>query len=406
MTPPAAPQGKRGNDMEYLSAAVFQSQGYLVRRGIPLQVGPGSSDVTDIDVFGVRFSQPFQIHRVVCDCKDRQRSRPYERIFWAKGLGAFVGASETYVALPRPGVDVIHFAKRGQVRVLPEDVLREAARAYTPFSFANKGFADRLEKSVHAGMKRAKQSTTVLAQTRRLYLADDPYVAMNIAMINLKLAADTLRGAGGLPKEVGDLWQVIAGELLVVCPILLLMMASDTLGLSKEQRAKHITEHLTYGDLPPQKAEEFFDLARQVALEAGRAANPKLPASAPLPFDLGEIEAPSYSADVVGLVERAINQPALYIHLPSVMDYLVFEQSVQHSTFSDQEFRVAFPGATQEEKLKIARNIFVFARDAAKLNLGVFWPRQEGNLPRAPNAGPIAAPPDPVPPQSPTGAHE
>jgi hypothetical protein len=387
MSTQATTEGKRGDPMEFLTALVFQAQGYLVRRSVPLQYGPSGADVTDIDVLGIKFTEPFQIHRIICDCKDRQRSRPYERIFWAKGLSSFTNASETYVCLPKASLEIVKFARRAQVRVLTEESLKNAAGRAKAYGLANPAFVGQLEPSIRAGLKKSKQALAILAQTRQLYLADDPYVALNIAMVNLKLAAENLRGIRGTDGELYDVWRLITGELLVLVPLFLLGIASDTLGLAKEQRRKHIVERLKYGDLPPQKAEELFDLAKQVAQEASRATNPGLPLTAPLPFDLGKVEAPEYSEDVAGLVERAIAQPGLYLTLPHVMDYLVFEQGIQRAAFAEDEYRAAFPGPLQEERLKTARNIFSFARDAGGLDLKVFWPRQEGYMPKsnAPN---------------------
>ena len=86
----------RGPRMEYLVAAVLQGEGYLVRRALAIRSGPTGQDVTDIDVIGFRFSRPFQMHRVICDCKEKGRPKPFERILWAKVSPSF-SASMTYM---------------------------------------------------------------------------------------------------------------------------------------------------------------------------------------------------------------------------------------------------------------------------------------------------------------------
>lgn len=380
MTPETARTAKRGDSMEFLAALVLQGQGCLVRRGVRLQYGGQES--TDVDVLGIRFAQPFQLHRIVADCKDRQRSRPHERIFWAKGLSSFLKATETYVCLPKAGSEIIKFARDGEVRILTEDALRSAANDTKPYGLANPAVAERLRSSLHQAFKSDKRIAAVFGQTNRMYLADDPYVTVNNVMINLQLAARELANRGrGAPAQY-EVWRVIAGESLVLISISLLAIAADTSGLNKEQRARHIAERLTYGDLPPRKAEELFDLAKQLAREASRASNPGLPLTSPLPFDLGRIDSPDYTENVIGLVERAVLQPSLYLSLPPIMDYLVFEQAIQYGIFSEKDYTEFFPGAGLREKLKIARNVFAFARDAAKLDLSVFWPDQEQNLPR------------------------
>lgn len=377
---------KRGDNMEFMAALVFQAQGYLVRRSVPLQYGASGQDASDIDVLGTKFSEPFQLHRILCDCKDRQKSRPYERIFWARGLSSFVSnASETYVCLPKANIEIIKFAKSGQVRVLTEDALRHAAGSFVPFGFASPKLVEVLKPLISTGAKADKEAGSVFVRTRRLYLADDPYVAFNKLMIFVLMAAEKLRKQGALAKERYELWRVIAGECLVLMPLLLLGMASDTVGLNPEQRRKHILERLTYGDLPPRKAEELFGLAKEAAKEASRATNPKLPLNAPLPFDLGNVEPPEYAEDVIGLVERAVAQPGTYISLPQIMDYLVFQHAFMNGGFREESYLELFPHPLQQDRLKAARNIFVFARDRGYIPLQAFWPKEESNLPRLAN---------------------
>ncbi|OPG94632.1 hypothetical protein B2I21_30425, partial [Chryseobacterium mucoviscidosis] len=76
-------------------------------------------------VLGIQFTLPFNVHRIICDCKNKQKSKPYERIFWAKGLGEFTSASEVYVALPKTSAEIINFALTGGVRVLTNDKVNQ-----------------------------------------------------------------------------------------------------------------------------------------------------------------------------------------------------------------------------------------------------------------------------------------
>ena len=51
---------KKGFGFEYDVSDMFQMQGYLTRRGVPLQYGTTNQDATDVDVFGVKFIGLFE----------------------------------------------------------------------------------------------------------------------------------------------------------------------------------------------------------------------------------------------------------------------------------------------------------------------------------------------------------
>jgi hypothetical protein len=182
--------------------------------------------------------------------------------------------------------------------------------------------------------------------------------------------------------DVVDLWKFVTADLCVATSLILLYIASDTIGLSKSQRERRIIERLTYGDISPNKAIEIFRLAKELAIETAKSLNPEKPHQTFLPFDIGQIQAPEYAQNVIGLVERALASPLLYIELPQLMDYLLFEQSLHNREFSDDEYRKTFPSTQPEERLKVARNIFAFLRDNAGVDLKVFWPKQENHLPK------------------------
>lgn len=201
-------------------------------------------------------------------------------------------------------------------------------------------------------------------------------------MAHLLTATDALKEFGKHSDELFDLWRLIAADLIVLISLLLLYIASDTVALSKTDRARHIIQKLTYGDISPDKAEDIFRLSQELASEATKALVPTLTPMSFLPFHLGRIEAPSYSPDVVGLIERAINSPALYYELPQLVDFLLFEQALQGKSFSDADYRGRFPSLHPDDRLRVARNVFHFLKEFAGLDPKTFWPTQENNLPR------------------------
>lgn len=89
MSAPGGSRERKGPGLELRTAAYFQGLGYLVRRGVKLAVAAGSAGVTDIDVLAIRFSVPLAEEKLIADCKDRKKPKPYERVLWTRGLASF-----------------------------------------------------------------------------------------------------------------------------------------------------------------------------------------------------------------------------------------------------------------------------------------------------------------------------
>lgn len=376
----AAP--RRGPRLEYLVAALFQSQSYLVRRDIPLLYGD-RQEATDIDVLGIAFFAPLQPRVVICDCKDRQRARPYERVFWARGLGDFVNADETYVALPRANIDIISFARSGHVRVLTVDALEASLGRIegggNGYGIANASFFEAFISRNNATLRRKRDIAEALQRARRQFLTRDPYVALNICVQELGAAAASLRYAK--EQEEIDLWRLVSGDLIVACSLQILLIASDTIGLNAQEREQYIVERLTYGDVSPRKAREIFGIARALAIEAVRWLSHDSAAHERIGRELDRIDPPPYAQNVIGLVERAISNPLLYQKAPMALDYLLVEQALQFSRFIPDPFQKRF-GDSHGEILKICRNVLAFARDVSDLPFQAFWPHQDDYLPK------------------------
>jgi len=301
-------------------------------------------------------------------------------------LSSFVKAAETYVALPKSNLEITNFAKSGGVRILTQSVIQDSLeKIYGSESYgyglANSSLAETFLRKLAGPLKREKSATRILFETRAAYLVDDPYVSLNLCMANLAEATEALRDGG--PSERMDSWRFVAAELVVLTSLLLLYIAADTVVLTKEDRSRHITQKLTYGDISPSKAEDIFRLTQELAREATRSLSRSKSSPSMLPFDLGVIDPPPYSTDVVGLVERAINSPGLYYELPQLIDFLLFEQALQNRGFADEDYRKRFPTPTPDERLKVARNIFHFLKESVGLDPKIFWPGNGNSLPRA-----------------------
>jgi len=357
----------KGFSFEYQVSGMFQSQGYLTRRGIPLQYGPSNRDVTDIDVLGIIFTSPFQGHKIICDCKNKAKSKPYERIFWAKGLGEFVKASNVFVALNKTQWEIIRFASSGGVKVLTREILEEyKSKRHFYFGLADRDFYGKYENILRKVAKSNSGINEILSKARRLYLHENPYTAINICMDSLEKVARGLAYAENYNRDFQDALIYLACELTVLVGLQILWICSDVLGLPEKARREHITSKLTYGDFDRKTVNKLFSVVRDMANETIKASVPK--SMAPNRIDFGPIDPPPYTDSLIGLIERALARPDLYLSMPQHLDFLLFEQGLKGKEYSEAELINMFGYGLSDEKFKVSRNIISFVRDSCGLD--------------------------------------
>ncbi|GEM_PF-1372231 len=371
-------QKQSGDHMEYLVASMFQGEGYFVRRGALLY---SSVEPTDIDVLGIKLSRPFQLHRIICDCKDKARSKPYERIFWVKGLGSFVNAAEVYIALPQAKREIIEFAKSGQVRVLTQEVTEESCtRLYNnsgghAFGLANESFYSAFFARLEKEFRKDKDADTYWGRSQSLFLAGDPYVALNNVFQDLRTCLVKVQNAPANSEEF-EIWRFIIGNYVALTSYLILAICADTVSLTKESRVQVITDRLSYGNLDPEKVQQLLDLMNRLALELARAALPGKNRKEVSTQSITGLPAPSYAKDLIGLVDRALSNPEIYMELPRYLDYFIFELTVQNRELEETHWHEAFGTLELLPREKVARNILAFLSTHLKADfLRLLFPR-------------------------------
>lgn len=374
-----ANQTGKGPKLEYIITGLFQNQGYLTRRSIPLCYGNKNQDATDIDVLGIIFTQPFQMHKVICDCKNKQRSKPYERIFWAKGLSQFVGAEDTYVSLPQASWDITKFAQEGGVRVLTSDIINEYFSNNSKlFGIADDAFYTDFFNKFDNYMKKNKFINESVNELKKLYLNEDPYVGINISMDILISAGKQLKMSKENDlKDEYSFWKYVCCESMIVISLCILNICADTVCLPMKARKEHILTKLTYGDIEPSKINTILNYAKHMANEMIKENVPRNMIPKINLVDFGEITPPVYSSSIIGIVERALQNPNWYINLPQVLDFILFEFAIKNKEFSSEEFKIFFNN-DDEGKLKAAKNILAFARNTCNIDLKLLWGTGEG----------------------------
>lgn len=364
-----------GSDFEYSVAAYFQLQGYLVRKG--LLYYENHSEITEVDIYATKFVRPFLSNTIVCDCKDKARPKPVERILWAKGIGEFLNADNIFVALPRVPWEIIEFASKKNIKVLTKDMVQDSVNSagIRPYGLADKDFYIPFYKKSFNLVQRNKVLRTVIDDIRSLYIRENSYAALNRVFV---LIGEICKKLDLLDRNdvLYKTWRYLLFESIVLVSLHITRIASLCSGLREEVREKHIAMNLTFGETDPKKAREILQLALKYA-STGTLFS-KAPA---MPSAEDIIVAPKYASAIVGLVNWIYKDPEIYLRLPVLTDYLLFEQAFKTGSFDAKRFSRRFGDVDADKKLKAAKNIMVLVRDHTRLDLKHMWPNEKRNIP-------------------------
>ena len=253
---------EKGLMSQMKTAAYFQSHGFLVRNGVKLAIAAGATEVTDIDVLALRFSTPLSEERLVVDCKDRKRPKPFERILWTIGLSTFSHANRGVVVLPNAPWRAREFASQAKVEVL---CLPEIERHLDSVKDSAIGFGE-------ANSLLLNQKDSIirkLAERGRYLLRDDLIVRQMLVrghpITNLNRLIQLLSSHGKTPKETNRdaewLRRYICFNAAVTAGTMLVRFASESKWTPQDDWSDYARKKLTYGDIPPQKATQLAKLA-------------------------------------------------------------------------------------------------------------------------------------------------
>ena len=360
----------KGTKFEYDVCQLFSEQNYFTRRSIPIK-STVNQDVTDIDVLGIKYTYPFEKKVIICDCKNKAKPKPFERIFWTKGLGEYVGANEEYISLPKIGNDIIEFARKSKVRVISQNELSEYEDkqiGYADYQYYGK-FMQILEDKTLGDL----QVLDYLSILKKEYISNNPYASLNIALLILNKLSLGNWSDNGKKILFAEGATVVAHAILDIC--------RDVFGMSKESREKYISVKLTYGG-----SEDTY--INGLIEDITKYANEVLAEKIPKEFydknlvDKIQIPVPHYTKNCIAIVERAYTNPERYIDILRNIDFILFEFMVKSKSFDYTLFSEYCKNYLVPEKLKACKNVLFFICSSAAVHLGDIWKEEKEFIPQ------------------------
>lgn len=300
----------KGTDREIITAAYFQSYGFLVRQGVKLATAAGASEVTDIDVLALRYSTPLKEERIVIDCKDRKKPKPFERILWTVGLSTFAEANRSVVVLPSVPWQAREFASHVKVEILcvPEMEEHLASVSGTNMSFgqANLNFMEQLNSTQKSIWDKDKSLLAEDLRIRQMLVRGNP-----ITNINRIVQLLSRLGKANYNKDSAFDWlkRYIVYDAAITAGVMLVRFATESKWTPEDDWADNARKRLIYGDVSPQKANQLAKLALDRE-------------------HYGSLPKPSYTEEIIHVLRLLISNPRLTSLIPFSLDMQLFGRTM------------------------------------------------------------------------------
>ncbi|HEV2990348.1 MAG TPA: hypothetical protein VG759_18060 [Candidatus Angelobacter sp.] len=348
-----------GEELEYRAARLFIFMGYFVRRGCPIYTVANLDQATDLDVFALKYTQPFRRESIVSECKSGEVG-PLDRIFWLSGVKQFVAAKEALLVRRATKWNIKDFAKNTGVQIVDVAKIEELETNYRIGANEWPGVADRnfylthvadWNKSLVDSPSFWELYQTLITEIRY----DDPFAGINYLLFQLRRLTKQFRQ---IPTSV--LHRFLITESLSQLSVFLMRIAEVAFDLLDKDRDAYILKGLTYGSLDPKFAERILNSAYTITRQAVLHVTNK-----PLDIDRSffQMPVPPGAENIRFLVNVILREYPLSLTFPQVTDLLLREVILKQNRSGGWLKRI-FPSGDVSHRLELTRNYLKVLVDA------------------------------------------
>jgi len=310
-----------GEDLEYRIQRLQMFMGYFVRRGRPIYTIANLDRATDLDIYALRYVEPFRREIIITECKSGGGG-PLDRIFWLSGVRNYVKAKEALLVRKGTKWNIKEFAKQCGVQVIDLFRINELENNYditdlewpgiSDISFV-KGEADTWNKAISSDQSIWEFYSTLVSEFR----FNDPFPAINYLLSQMRRLTKKLKE---IPSN--SFYRYLLSESILQLLIFCMCVSEKSFDLKKEDREGFIRKGLTYGSIEQRYADRIlqsaYNLTRQSVLHYTNKE---------VEIDKSIFEMPTAPGtdEIVAIVDGILSTYPLSLNLPQICDLLISE---------------------------------------------------------------------------------
>jgi len=349
-----------GDILEYRLAKYFFHKGYVTRQSLPLKsyFYPEIFDITDIDVYAIKFDNDFSENVIIADCKSgtsprSKDSKPLNRLFWLRGLMTFLDVNRGYFIKPRISEKIKKFASDLNIVPLDYEWLNETEARLNLINDNRGSYAIQNSDRRILFYQKIKGHPDKIEFYYWFLKLKFWTIPSNIQI------KEIIRGHHILMRKCSfkndyEIW--LLGESAILVSIALLRFCSELYPLSEKERERWIEIKMIEGIGSIEQQNKILDLMKSFAQE-------KVYETCKKRIQITEqeltITSPDYTPQLTELVSRLLAQPEISIQIPRFLDFFIYEYIINDKEVNVAELQQLFP-SNLELIAKQSKNIIKF----------------------------------------------
>lgn len=346
-----------GTLLEYRVARLLFHMGYFTRSRLPLKsyFYPDHVDITDIDVYAIKFNNDFNENIILADCKSgtsskQKDSKPSNRVLWLSGLIKFLSASRGYFIKPQISDKMKDFALKNGITPLDYARLKELETQFNLMedwrgSYSIENFKEEID--FYNEIKNKNGDMNQLYWFLRMGFWTLPS-NIQIKQIMDRVQYLNIKCSFKAPHEV---W--LLGESTILLSIALLRFCQELFPLTEQQRNNRINVKMIEGLGTIEQQEKTLYLTHVYAASLVEQYTGK---KTIIKEDEVKIPPPEYTPNLIDICSRILNEPEISIHIPRFLDFFIYEYIVSNKDLNREELELMFP-VDLDILAKLSKNI-------------------------------------------------
>ena len=348
---------KKGDVLEYRCFRLFQYMGYFIRRQQGILTSGGLSQVTDLDLYGIKFHSDFSRDVIIAECKSQKKLGPLDRILWIRGLKDIIGARSAFLIIPKTQWDIKDYAFGKGVKIIDFEALDRMETAFgidrdVFYGLTDATFYEPLYDSwkhlLSTGYRYGKLLEFLTVESKTI----SPNKGVNRLFSEIKWILPKLSTSKSSESQV-SLWLLY--ECVVYMAIYILEISEYLQSLNEIDFRGYLEKMLTYGDWNPSAAD---NLLKDSWACAKRLSKEQLGKPIIVPEIFCKFPAPPYLKGIAEITERFCKNPKSSKNVHWVLDILFFEFLFKNKPVDQSILDLLFNlGSDKDMTIKQAKNV-------------------------------------------------
>ena len=310
-----------GNELEYRIQRLQIYMGYFVRRSRPIYTVGNLDRATDLDVYALRYVEPFSCERIITECKSGGAG-PLDRIFWLSGLKSYVKAKEALLVRKGTKWNIKEFAKQCQVQIIDlfriaeiEENLKISSSDWPGLSDVEfiKNEVKGWNSTISSDQRIWELYSTLISEIR----FNDPFPALNYLLSQMRLLTKNHKEV-----PVDSFYRYLISESISQLLIFLMRISETCFDLSKEDREGFIRKGLVYGSIEPRYAERILKSAYNLTKQSVMHYTNQ---EVEIDKSLFEMPTAPGTEGILILINGILTAYPVSLKLPQICDFLLSE---------------------------------------------------------------------------------